>query len=114
MTARRALVWGLGAVLAFSVLLCLLALRELADDSRCSTGEFDTVQVERISRRWLPPGLDCEVTLRDGSTHEASVEYWPAFALAVVSGAGLVAVILWRRPETSVQGVEPRDQVERT
>lgn len=99
MTTRRLAAWLVAGLFLFAVLLSGLALRELADASRCSTGEFDTVRVERLGREWLPPRVLCEVTLEDGSTHTASVNYWPAFALLALSGSAAVAIALQARRE---------------
>jgi hypothetical protein len=67
--------------------LSVLAVRELASDASCPTGEFNTVEVKRLQTEWLPPRLLCEVTLKDGSQHQARINYWPAFAGALISGS---------------------------
>lgn len=105
MSRRRLALWAVGAVFAFSLLLSALAVRELTAEGTCPTGEFDTVAVERLGREWVPPRLLCRVTLRDGSTHNASVNYWPAFAFTGASGIAIVVLLVQhRRPRDRSNG----------
>jgi hypothetical protein len=92
MSGRTIVTVVLWVSFAFFALLSGLATRELTSDSSCPTGEFDTVHVVRLGREWVPPRMLCQVTLRNGQTHNASVNYWPAFAGLLATG---VAATVW-------------------
>jgi hypothetical protein len=95
--AITVVLWG---SFAFFLLLSVLAVRELAGDTSCPTGEFDTAEVKRLQTEWLPPSLLCEVTLTDGETHQARTQYWPAFAGAAATGA---TATWWTRRESKTK-----------